>query len=273
MSRYCEKRRVNLEKDYVRSIMIQSKKSILDRQFHRQSLWLKEHILWLLDNNILNEKIEDPARLLALDVGCGPGFIMDIIQTRMVVKGIDMDPDMVAMCKARKFDVIKGEAESLPFDNNYFDLTYCSFLLMWAKDPVKIVRELIRVSKRWVICLAEPDFGARISYPIELAGLDKFVINGIQDDSGDPFIGRKLRKIFRECGLDAELGIHPGLWSSEKLRLESDDEWQYVKMTAHEKAKKDELDNFRTVWIDALNKGTLFQFNPIFYAIGRKRVG
>lgn len=249
---------------------MQETRSFLENHLRRQSLWLKEHILWLLDTKVLEESKASTSRLQAIDIGCGPGYVMDIMRTRMNVKGVDIDPDMVAICRSRGLNVIEGSAESIQFNDKEFDVAYCSFLLLWMNDPVKVVREMSRVSRKWVICLAEPDFGARISYPSELAGLDEFLINGIKKDQGDPLIGRKLRGIFRDCGLDADMGIHPGLWDIDRLQGESDDEWKWIEMTAKDELSEDDIDRFKNIWNDALSKKTLFQFSPIFYAFGKK---
>jgi len=242
----------------------------LVRHLRRQALWLKESYLWLLKTKILPEHKarEPPAH--ALDVGCGPGFVMDIFNEFLDVRGVDTDPDMVAMCRSRGFDVELAEAESLPFADEEFDVAYCSFLLMWTQDPAKAVNEMARVSKTWVLCLAEPDFGARIDYPAGLSPLNELLIKGLQKDGGDPFMGRRLRTIFQECGLGSEMGIHPGVWDVERLGREFEDEWRWVEMISGDEVDARELERVRQVWEEALRKGTLFQFNPVFYCLGRK---
>jgi SAM-dependent methyltransferase len=195
---------------------------------------------------------------------------METMKKRMGVKGIDIDPDMVSMCSSRGLDAVKGSAELIPFDDDSFDVCYCSFLLLWAKEPAKVVKEMVRVSRNWVICLAEPDFGGRISHPIALDGLNELIVKGLRADGADPFIGRKLREIFRKCGIDAEIGVHPGTWGIDRLRKESEDEWRWVEMTLGKVAQESEIERYRCIWQDSLDKGMLFQFNPIFYALGRK---
>jgi len=64
-----------------------------------------------------------------------------------------------------------------------------------------------------------------------------------------------------------EVGTHPGVWSLEKLRQESRDEWSFV-----EEMFPDGVDfsDLKTRWERSLKEGTLFQYNPIFYALGSK---
>jgi len=243
-------------------------KEDLERQLRRQSIWLKDSWGWVLKEKILKSESAGAGRLSALEVGCGPGFVMEIMKQFADVKGVDIDDDMVSACKSRGFDVSKGNAESLPFEDRSFDVSYCSFLLLWVKDPVKVASEMKRVSSRWIICLAEPDFGARIDYPDALSEISKRIIDGIKKDGGDPFIGRKLRMIFSRCGLKAEIGIHPGVWDIDKLRIEMEDEWRFINMTAV--SDNGIPEKLKRSWMKSLEDGSLFQFNPIFYAIAEK---
>lgn len=245
-------------------------KKDLEAQLRRQSMWLKESWLWLLETKILRPDDKSASDIKALDVGCGPGFVMEVLAPIMDAKGVDIDPDMVNSCTMRGLDAVQGDGRHLPFEDGSFDLVYCSFLLLWVRDPVSVIEEMKRVSRRWVVCFAEPDFGARLDYPDDLASLTRLIFQGIMKDGGDPFIGRKLRALFSECGLKAEVGIHPGIWGIDRLRVESEDEWRWVDMTADVQADPAKFPKLRHVWNEALEKGTLFQFNPVFYAYAKK---
>ncbi len=242
----------------------------LERQLRRQSMWLKDSWLWLLETKILGPEHVSTADVTALDVGCGPGFVMEVLAPIMDAKGIDIDSDMVNSCTMRGLEAIQGDGERLPFEDESFDLVYCSFLLLWVKDPASVLNEMKRVSKKWVVCFAEPDFGARLDYPDDLSSLTQLIFKGILKDGGDPFIGRKLRALFSECGMQAEMGIHPGIWGTDKLRIESEDEWKWIEMTADAIDDPVKFGHLKAAWNDALEKGTLFQFNPIFYAFAKK---
>ncbi len=242
----------------------------LDTQLKRQSVWLKESWMWLLENKVLSKEGTSTAGLKALDVGCGVGLVMEILGELLKVKGVDIDPGMVDEARKRGFDVSQGDALSLPYEDSSFDIVYCSFVLLWVRDPVKAVSEMKRVSKRWVLALAEPDFGARIDYPERLAKLTQLIIQGIREDGGDPLIGRKLRSVFSACGLKADIGVHPGVWDLDRLYAETMDEWRWIDMTVNVGGRREDLSVLRTAWIDALKRGSLFQFNPFFYAFAEK---
>jgi SAM-dependent methyltransferase len=239
------------------------------RQLRRQSLWLKDSWLWLFEKKVLAGR-KGKARPKALDVGCGPGFVMDIMKPSLEVHGIDVDQDMVSMCKARGLDVVLGRAEELPFEDKEFDIVYCSFLLLLVKDPLKVVKEMRRVSKRWVLALAEPDYGAWIDFPEGLDGLRDILVEGLRATGSDPFMGRKLRSIFKEADLDAEIGTHPGVWNLTQLKEEYEDQRRFIRSLAKAGADEAGLDKIEKSWKEALDNGHLFHYNPIFFAIGPK---
>ncbi len=238
----------------------------LEKQLRRQSLWLKDSWLWILQEKVLPH-YRGKAKPSALDVGCGPGFVMQELSPYLEVQGLDSDPDMVAACKTRSLKATLGRAEDLPFEDGSFDIAYCSFLLLWVKHPERVIEEMKRVARNWIVCLAEPDYGARIDFPNELSPLRGLIAEGMIKGGGDPFIGRKLRSIFRSCGMEAEIGVHPGVWNIERLSLESEDEWRWLTMTVGDSSW---LTTLRKRWDEALEAGTLLEYNPIFFALGMK---
>ena len=230
---------------------------LMAEQLGRQSLWLRDSWLWLLREKVVHGKGQ-----IALEVGCGAGHVMDIIGELANVRGVDNDPDMVSICLAKGLDVRLADAGKLPFEDCSFDIVYCSFLLLWLEEPAKALVEMARVSRKWVICLAEPDYGGRLDYPPELEGLGNAMVGDLLARGADPFVGRKLRALFAEAGMDAEIGIHQGVWPSEKLRAEAEGELAW--------AAEGERNALKEILNAALDRGEAFQFNPVFYAIARK---
>jgi hypothetical protein len=120
---------------------------------------------------------------------------------------------------------------------------------------------------RWVLCLAEPDFGARIDHPQALSDVRDMVVEGFRSRDADPFMGRKMRELYVGEGLRVEVGIHPGVWDAERLKEEFHDEWGYLVKAAPD-ADPERMERIRISWENALEDGTAFSFNPIFWAIG-----
>lgn len=90
-----------------------------------------------------------------LDVGCGSGVLAhfwkqggySIIGVDLSDKAIEITRNKGVPCK--KGDVMKG----LPFEDNGFDLVYSDGLLEHFFDPKPVLRELFRVSRKYVLTL------------------------------------------------------------------------------------------------------------------------
>jgi len=223
-----------------------------------------------LKTKVLAIKPPGVAHLKALDVGCGPGYIMELLATNFDVTGVDRDSGMVNSARLRGFQVAQADAYDLPYEDGSFDLVYCSFLILWLDDPVRAIGEMKRVAKHWVACLAEPDYGGRIDHPAELTELTRYLAIEIKRLGGDPFVGRKLRSFFNANGMEGEVVVHQGVWSAEMLRQQSEQEWTNIERAADGQVDTAALRRGKAAWEEALETGNLFQFNPVFYALGRK---
>lgn len=245
-------------------------KADIERQLRRQSTWLRDSWIWLFKTKILQDQDDEGRRPTALDVGCGPGFVMETLTGLLDVRGVDFDKDMVNACRSRGLDADRANVYELPFQDSAFDIVYCSFLLLWLANQQAALEEMKRVSKKWIVCLAEPDFGGRIDHPPELSYIKELIIEGVEKGKGDPFIGRRLRGLFKDAGMESEIGVHTGVWGIDRLKVESEDEWLYFESIVKSEKNRDRLKELRRIWERALVAGTLFQFNPIFYAIAQK---
>jgi SAM-dependent methyltransferase len=242
----------------------------LEEQLHRQLLWLKDSWAWILETRVLPDLPLGDTRPSALDVGCGPGYVMELLAPYFDVNGVDKDTGMVGSAQGRGLDVAQADAINLPYDDDSFDLVYCSFLMLWLNDPAKAIGEMKRVAKHWVVCLAEPDYVGRIDYPVELTSLTRYLAVEIKELGGDPYVGRKLRSFFNENGMKAEIGVHQGVWDLEMLVQQSKEEWASIERAAERHVDAIALSKGKAVWEEALKAGDLFQYNPIFYALGWK---
>lgn len=131
-----------------------------------------------------------------LDVGCGNGEAMARLKaTHPTVSfvGTDIGNGTINNCMIDHpgMDFVVGNAESLPFVNNTFDVVWCGETLEHVSDPSKALTELFRVSKGLVIIsvpsrhrntsdehITEFDLMDFVSIPFELIDLD-VVCNGI----------------------------------------------------------------------------------------------
>lgn len=86
-----------------------------------------------------------------LDVACGTGVLAREVVARhgdsCTVTGVDADPGMLAVAQAFALPVTwkQGLAESLPCDDASFDVVVSQFGLMFFRDRIRAIREMVRV--------------------------------------------------------------------------------------------------------------------------------
>ena len=96
----------------------------------------------------------DLSKIRILDVGCGNGFFTYYFSKLAYTVGIDYSRYMLSINACNP--LIQGSAISLPFRANSFDLVFCSNLLHHVEDPESVVREMKRVSKKFIV-LSDPN--------------------------------------------------------------------------------------------------------------------
>ncbi len=81
-----------------------------------------------------------------LEVGCGTGLIMRGLEdTAKSMVGLDISPGMLEEARRRGFNVVEGNAEELPFEDESFDLVYSYKVLAHVPGIEKALREMARV--------------------------------------------------------------------------------------------------------------------------------
>jgi len=239
-----------------------------DEQFVRQAAWTRAVRSQLYRRvNLLRAR-------RVLDVGCGSGVVTEELaaRTRGQVIAIDVDAAMIAAARTRGGRAVyqEGDACRLPFPDGHFDVVVCHFLLMWVDDPARAVCEMARVTRPGgaVLVCGEPDYGGRVDWPDLPIG--QWQAAALQRRGADPFIGRKLRALLQQAGLDVDVGIIPSLWDTAALRENFAAEWALLERdvvglvdeAAFQRAKD-------TAW-RAIEEGTRLVFMPVFFGLGRR---
>ncbi len=100
-----------------------------------------------------------------LDAGCGEGFTMDKLLKSDVgkkIEGIEYSKDALSFGKKLFPDLIfkQGSIYKLPYKDNSFDLIICTEVVEHLDTPAKALKEMLRVSKKYLIISApnEPFF-------------------------------------------------------------------------------------------------------------------
>lgn len=223
--------------------------------------------------------LKDADRIL--DVGCGSGIVTrDLAHlSRGHVYGIDESNDMIKVgCEVLKqYDNVTlqvASAEKLPFEDNFFDIVTCNLVLMWSRNPQKVVCEMARVVKPGgrVLASLEPDYGGKLHYPENPRVDPIFSGKAIRDKGGDPHIGRKLRCLFVRAGLKTSVGIgNNRIWNCEEDKayyLHARD--FYVTALKTSGLTQKEIDKWEFEYLKSIDEGVQLNFFPQFYAIGIK---
>ena len=86
------------------------------------------------------------ARPGILDIGCGTGANLELLEKFGEVEGVDISEEALAFCRERGFaNVRHGAAEQLPFQDAAFDVVTALDVIEHLDDDVSSLREMRRV--------------------------------------------------------------------------------------------------------------------------------
>ena len=147
-----------------------------------------------------------------LSVGCGPGVILRSVanlHSSVRATGIDISRDRLQQAMERnrgnsRVQFVCGDAQSMEFQSNSFDLVYCRMLLQYLKEKERAVSEMARVSKPGgTVLLQDLDGQLLWHYPEDPAvqGTLEKVVAALGTTGFDPFVGRKLFWLAQNAGL------------------------------------------------------------------------
>jgi ubiquinone/menaquinone biosynthesis C-methylase UbiE len=156
----------------------------------------------------------------AIDLGCGPRGILDLLAERVApggrVTGLDADPAHVAM--ARQFtaerglasvQIVAADARHTGLPPASFDLVHARTLLVNVPEPAEVLAEMVRLARPggWVASL-EPDVERALCYPAHPAYTRMWELfrAAFGRNGADLLIGRRLAELYRQAGLQ-EIGI------------------------------------------------------------------
>ena len=102
-------------------------------------------------------KRRDQRKLKLLDVACGTGGFLTFVKDnypRLSITGVDLSPDYLAEArrsleKWRGVDLVRSNAEAMPFDGESYDVVTCSYLFHELPPRVRptVAGEMVRLLK------------------------------------------------------------------------------------------------------------------------------
>ena len=243
------------------------------QRFQQQARWTKPL------RNYLYDRIGIRHAGRVLDVGCGTGVLLAELNqiSSCSAYGIDINHSSISLAQvcAPSSILTLGNALFLPYCSGAFDISLCHFLLLWVQNPLKVLEEMVRIVRPggYVLALAEPDYGGRIDFPIELAQIGNWQIESLREQGANPFIGREIRSIFSIAGLiNVEVGTLGGQWREEQTPEDIELEWEVIKSDLIEKNEFIRTANeLKSLDLSSRNNHRRILYVPTFYAIGEKK--
>ena len=102
-----------------------------------------------VDMEIIGDWVDPNTRVL--DLGCGPGVLLDyLVQTKKVsAVGVDLDLARITACVRRGLAAYQGDMTSFmrAFPDKHFDRVICSRTLHELGDPTAVIGEALRVGR------------------------------------------------------------------------------------------------------------------------------
>ncbi|KAG6013700.1 hypothetical protein E4U54_006418 [Claviceps lovelessii] len=151
-----------------------------------------------------------------LDLGCGPGTITTDLCAHVPeghVIGLERGAAVLDQARAlatergvQNVQFVEGDANSLSYADNTFDVVVCHQVLQHVSDPVGILREMRRVAKPGgLVAARESDYGSFTWYP-EVEGMKSWhsLYRAVAShNGGEPDAGRMIHAWAKRAGFSA----------------------------------------------------------------------
>ena len=138
-----------------------------------------------------------------LDIGAGIGVIGELLSKNRLAAVTLLD---VARFNRSKLPLVLYDGRTIPFPEASFDTSLLSFALHHCQDPLQVLREAARVSRKRII-IYEDTFDSRLERFLTcandfIANLHLFLVNPFKINM--PYNYRKVEdweKLFKDLGL------------------------------------------------------------------------
>ncbi|MEU4149121.1 methyltransferase domain-containing protein [Streptomyces sp. NPDC026659] len=149
-----------------------------------------------------------------LDIGCGPGTITADLAALVPdgrVTGIDRAPGILDQARTTaaerglgNTDFAVGDVHALDFPDDTFCVVHAHQVLQHVGDPVRALREMVRVTRPGgIVAVRDADYAAMTWYPA-VDGLDDWLDlyeRVARANGGEPDAGRRLKSWALKAGL------------------------------------------------------------------------
>ncbi|MCB8837246.1 methionine biosynthesis protein MetW [Aurantimonas sp. VKM B-3413] len=112
-----------------------------------------------VDLDLIADLVTPGSRVL--DIGCGDGALLDLLERRRQVdgRGVELSQVGVNECVARGLSVIQGDADRdlVHYPDDAFDFVILSQTIQATRNPKTVLSELLRIGRHAIISF--PNFG------------------------------------------------------------------------------------------------------------------
>lgn len=179
-------------------------------------------------------------RRRVLDLGAGYGLLTGELERRSGGLAVALDPVWAALQqRPTAVPAVVGQAQTLPFAAQSFDLLFCQAVWLWLADLETAVAEAYRVLQPGGVLLAiEPDYGGLIEYPPAVATRELWLAV-LSRLGARPFAGRQLPHLLAGRGFAVQLHLLDEILPPSPLRLQF---LHTLPLTAVEKAQLQQIE-------------------------------
>ncbi len=236
-------------------------------RFVQQAGWTRDLRAYLFER----AGIEQARRVL--EVGCGTGAALAEVPGPAARFGLDLEPAHLpeARIHAPGAFLVCADAHALPFPDGAFDIVFCHFLLLWVRDPLAVLGEMKRVTRRggFVLALAEPDYDRRVDKPAALAPLGRWQAESLRRQGADPSLGARLADLFHRAGITLlETGTLQERRAVPLSPEERELEWATLEADLTGFVSAGDLSCLKELDAEAWARGTRRLYVPIHFAFG-----
>lgn len=166
------------------------------------------------DTAIMLDQIGVKPGWRCLDVGCGPGGILDLLSARAGPMGhvVGLDADPVFLDRARErargctnVEIVSGDAYCTGLAHGSFDLVHVRFVASTAGEPATLLKEMIALTRiGGTVALQEPDVSTLNCYPPHPAWgrLRDAIAQVFVAVGADVRLAQRLYQLVRHAGLE-----------------------------------------------------------------------
>ena len=154
-----------------------------------------------------------------LDCGCGHMLVARSITERVGIGIVGVD---VINLNHTDLELCISDGRRLPFAGHSFDVTYLAFVLHHTSNPRQVLRECLRVTRRWVIVL-EDVYGNKLELVL-LKALDWIGNRPFSSAMSFPYrfkTAREWMAVFQDLGANvvSHVSIRPLPWRPTRHRM------------------------------------------------------